>query len=117
MNSFKEENTKTMHVSLFTRIIIDINDLDSLLKKDSNHGVCGGINLEGNSCFMNSAIACLSNCTELTTYFLSGKYKQNIDTKDTNYGAGGKLAKAWYDLLEEYWNSKTSCGNPSNVNL
>ena len=66
---------------------------------------------------MNSAIACLSNWTELITYFLSGKYKQNIDIKNTKYGIGGKLTKARYDLLEEYWNSKTSCGNPSNVNL
>ena len=63
---------------------------------------------------MNSSIACLSNCTELTTYFLSDKYKQNINKKN-KYGLGGKLAKAWHDLLEEYWNSKASYGNPSNV--
>ena len=33
MNTFKEENNETMHISHFTRIIIDINDLDYLLKK------------------------------------------------------------------------------------
>ena len=55
---------------------------------------------------MNSSIACLSNCTELTTYFLTEKYKQSIN-KSNKLGLGGKLAKAWYNLLTEYWNSKT----------
>ena len=108
------ENSEIKHLSYFTRTIIDTRDLEKILKKGTNHGVCGGHNL-GNTCFMNSSIACLSNCTELTTYFLSGKYKQNINTKNTKFGTGGKLAKAWYDLLEEYWNSKTTCGNPSKV--
>ena len=108
-----ENNPETNHKSLFTRTIIDIKELEKILKKGCNHGVCGGVNL-GNTCFMNSSIACLSNCTELTTFFLSGEYKKNINSKN-KYGLGGKLAKAWYNLLEEYWNSKTSCGNPSNI--
>ena len=101
------------HVSHYTRTIIDIRDLEKVLKKGCNHGVCGGHNL-GNTCFMNSSIACLSNCTELTTYFLTGKYKQNINSKN-KWGLGGKLANAWYDLLQVYWNSSSRAGNPSNV--
>ena len=108
-----EHNPEINHISLFTRTIIDIKELENILKKGCNHGVCGGVNL-GNTCFMNSSIACLSNCTELTTYFLSGKYKQSINTKN-KYGLGGKLAKAWHGLLEEYWNSSAKSGNPSNV--
>ena len=63
---------------------------------------------------MNSSIACLSNCTELTTYFLTGKFKDDVNTKNKE-GVGGKLAYAWNDLLKEYWNSKTGTGNPSQV--
>ena len=96
-----------------TRRIIDISDLQKVLKKGANHGLCGGRNL-GNTCFMNSSIACLSNCTELTTYFLTGKFKDDVNTKNKE-GVGGKLAYAWNDLLKEYWNSKTGTGNPSQV--
>ena len=64
----KEEIPKKTHISPFSRNIIDISRLDSIIKPGYNHGVCGGYNL-GNTCFMNSSIACLSNCTELTTYF------------------------------------------------
>ena len=113
MSADNDNPTKLDYVSPFTRTIIDVNDLKNILKKGANHGVCGGHNL-GNTCFMNSSIACLSNCTELTTYFLSGKFKQNINKKN-KLGLGGKLANAWYDLLEDYWNSGARAGNPSNV--
>ena len=64
--------------SLYTRRIIDISKISNFLKEDSSHGLCGSHNL-GNTCFMNSSIACLSNCTELTYYFLSGEYKKDIN--------------------------------------
>ena len=108
-----EGQSEISHISLFTRTIIDIRELKNILKNKSNHGVCGGHNL-GNTCFMNSSIACLSNCTELTTYFLSGKYKQSINKKN-KAGLGGKLANDWHDLLEEYWNSEKTEGNPSSI--
>ena len=76
----KEEKLESKEISPFTRTIIDIKDLEKVLKSGSNHGVCGGHNL-GNTCFMNSSIACLSNCTELTTYFLTGKFKSDINKK------------------------------------
>ena len=113
MSTSESRNTQIDHVSLFTRTIVDINDLNKILKEDSNHGICGSCNL-GNTCYMNSSIACLSNCTELTTYFLSGKFKQNINKKN-KLGLGGRLANAWNELLKDYWNSKTTSGNPSNI--
>ena len=109
----KEEKPESNNKSVFTRRIIDIKELGKVLKKGANHGLCGGHNL-GNTCFMNSSIACLSNCTELTTYFLTGKYKSDINTKNKE-GVGGRLAEAWHDLLEEYWNSGARAGNPGNV--
>ena len=101
------------YTSTFTRTKIDIKELDKVLKNGANHGVCGGHNL-GNTCFMNSSIACLSNCTELTTYFLTGKYKENIN-RNNREGLQGRLAEAWHDLLEEYWNSGARTGDPREV--
>ena len=109
----KEEIPKKTHISPFSRNIIDISELDSIIKPGYNYGVCGGYNL-GNTCFMNSSIACLSNCTELTTYFLTDKYLEDINKKNEE-GLYGKLANAWYDLLKEYWLSNARTGNPGNV--
>ena len=111
--STKESESPICHVSPFTRTIVDYHDLDYLLEKKTNHGVCGGHNL-GNTCYMNSSIACLSNCTELTAFFLTGKYKQSINKKNKQ-GLQGKLANAWYDLLKDYWTTKSRTGNPSSV--
>ena len=113
MTTNEEENSEKNHQSQFSRTSIDINDLKTILKNGCNHGLCGSHNL-GNTCFMNSSIACLSNCTELTTYFLSGKFKDHINKKN-KLGLGGKLANAWNELLIKYWNSNTSVGDPSSV--
>ena len=107
------ETPKKDYKSPFTRHIIDIKELKKLLVPGYNHGLCGGKNL-GNTCFMNSSIACLSNCTELTTYFLTGKYKKDINTTNKE-GVGGKLAIAWNDLLEKYWLTQLKSGDPSSV--
>ena len=112
-NSNNGKTPEENYQSTFTRRIIDINELNTVLKPNSNHGLCGGHNL-GNTCFMNSSIACLSNCTELTTYFLTGKYKDDIN-KNNKEGLKGKLAKAWYELLAQYWNSTKKAGNPSEI--
>ena len=52
-------------LSIYTRRVIDISNISKYLTEESTHGLCGGKNL-GNTCFMNSSIACISNCTELT---------------------------------------------------
>ena len=99
--------------SLYTRRIIDISKISNFLKEDSSHGLCGSHNL-GNTCFMNSSIACLSNCTELTYYFLSGEYKKDIN-RENKLGMGGALAESWAELLQDYWVGAQHVGNPSDL--
>ena len=98
-------------ISIYTRRVMDISKIDNYLNRNSTRGRCGGRNL-GNTCFMNSSIACLSNTTELTYYFLKGDYKKDIN-EDNSLGMYGQLAKAWGELLYEYWVENTSVGNPS----
>ena len=98
-------------ISLYTRRVMDISKINNYLNKNSSKGRCGGHNL-GNTCFMNSSIACISNCTELTYYFLKGDYKKDINY-ESNLGMHGELAKSWGKLLNEYWVENTRVGDPS----
>lgn len=93
--------------------VIDVNRLYNLLNSNSNKGVCGSHNL-GNTCFMNSAIQCLSNSIELTTYFLTGDYKQDIN-KNNSEGLDGKLSKEWYNLLYQLWMGNHNAVDASRV--
>lgn len=88
-------------------------DLIKMLKKDSRAGVTGLSNI-GNTCFMNSGLQCLSNTEELTKYFLSKMYKNDINSNNP-LGLGGKLAKAYASLLEDIWISKNSKTVPSDL--
>ena len=97
--------------SLYTRRIIDISNIFIYLKEDSSHGICGSHNL-GNTCFMNSSIACLSNCIELTYYFLCGDYIKDIN-RENKLGMEGALAESWADLLRDYWIGSSRVGDPS----
>ena len=98
-------------LSIYTRRVIDVSNISQYLTEESTHGLCGGKNL-GNTCFMNSSIACISNCTELTYYFLSGAYKKDIN-KENKLGMEGRLAISWGNLLQQYWVESTRVGNPA----
>ena len=120
-NDKKEEENKERSIyslkgakkplSIYTRRVMDISKINDYLNEDSTKGRCGGHNL-GNTCFMNSSIACISNCTELTYYFLKGDYLKDINTENS-LGLQGELAKSWGNLLQEYWVKDTRVGDPS----
>ena len=109
-NSNKKKN---LYSSIFVRRNIDLEDFKENIDFSKNHGVCGSYNL-GNTCFMNSSIACLSNCSELTEYFLTKEYVKDINRTNVD-GARGKLAEKWYSLLYYYWNTNNRVGNPESI--
>ncbi|XP_067906463.1 ubiquitin carboxyl-terminal hydrolase 15-like isoform X9 [Heterodontus francisci] len=73
-------------------------------------GLCGLSNL-GNTCFMNSAVQCLSNTPPLTEYFLSDEYMDELN-HDNLLGMKGEIANAYADLIKQMWSGKYSYVTP-----
>ncbi|XGW31752.1 hypothetical protein V3C99_010148 [Haemonchus contortus] len=78
-------------------------------------GACGLQNL-GNTCFMASALQCLSNVPELTKYFLSNRYVADINERNP-LGTRGELVRAYGDLLHNMWSGENCSIVPRKVKM
>lgn len=77
------------------------------------YGACGLTNL-GNTCYINSAIQCISYMPLFRAYLLSSQYKTTGDlNKDNPLGTGGKLLEEFADLLRLMWGARYGEKSPS----
>ena len=74
-------------------------------------GLVGLHNL-GNTCFMNSALQCLSNTLPLTNYFLESKYKRHINSTNP-LGMEGEIAENYGKLVKKIWLEQSEIISPA----
>ena len=80
--------------------------------KYTNKGLSGIVNL-GNTCYINSAIQCLSHTLELTDFFLTNEWKSYVN-KEYEYN---NFANQWYRLLNGLWEENCTISPNSLIRL
>lgn len=66
-------------------------------------GLCGLFNI-GNTCYMNSVIQCLNNCTELTNYIRNDKYVECLKMTKCK----SRITEAYASVINEMWSKNIS---------
>jgi ubiquitin C-terminal hydrolase len=98
-----------------SEFIIKKFDIKEFLKMELNTSKYNdglvGLNNLGNTCFINSSLQCLFNTYDLSKYFLSNYFKEEINKKN-KLGHSGKIAESYAELLEEVKTTISSIVNP-----
>ncbi|XP_023647199.2 ubiquitin carboxyl-terminal hydrolase 15 isoform X2 [Paramormyrops kingsleyae] len=109
-NGFNERNVKNSNYCLPSYPPYASYEYPDQSRSSERPGLCGLCNL-GNTCFMNSAVQCLSNIPPLTDYFLKDKYQEELNMENP-LGMRGEIAKVYAELTKQVWLGKYSYVTP-----
>ena len=101
-NEDRDYHEEECQYLLFDYFIDSVSEnIDNQIMESSSIGIKGIRNI-GNTCYMNTAIQCLSNCAELRNYFLFGNPHKDIN-KDNILGYKGLMAYAFEYIIRKLW--------------
>eukprot|EP00752_Nemacystus_decipiens_P014254 g12676.t1 len=70
-----------------------------------------GLDNLGNTCFLNSAVQCLSHVQPLTRHLLSNAFREDLNVSNP-LGTGGRLVQAYEQVLKDLWFGSRSSVSP-----